>query len=1168
MYKITRNFKIDCKKHIIKILQLAFVLFSYEVSFSQCAGLDADAGPDMWQCEPGQLIQLQGSVQGNYTKIYWTPVFGLSDPNILDPIVSIKNPGKYTFKLTAEGLSTINLIVNSDFDAGNTGFVSNYVYNTINITEGEYFVTANPSSWNGGFSPCGDHTSGSGNMLLLNGSPVANTNFWCQTIPTVIGRRYQFEFWSQSVVGSNIAQLNVKLNGTSIGTTQAGGLCNWERFVVNFIATTTNSQLCISETTGIRGGNDFAVDDITLYETCMDMDEVMVEIVNLVAKIDIPIQAKCSSDPFDLTALGSSTGPNIRYVWSTDVGVILSQNGLIAKAKGSGIYTVKVIYTNGNVICEQEASIEYIAPEILSGTIEVNEKINCRQDSILLKATIVTGSGLYSFKWAPDSLILSGQNTDSIFIKKARKYFVTITDQNSGCKLSLDYDVLSDTLKPLAKIIGDTLLNCITSNVILKSSLTDSLKYNIRWVTPDKKILTNKSSILDSVSGVYKLFILDTRNHCQDSASWNVYLDTIHPLIDLGLNQIIDCLNDGVIITNQLQNSSPEFSYIWTINNFVFAKKSTLIDQNIANASNIKLQILNESNGCEVTDSLIVTDIRSIPFLDAGNSELLTCINTSVKLQARINLTDTLQIVWSTLFGNILSGSNTLEPIVNQKAWYFIHIMNPTNGCENEDSIFVDENIVPPNAMLGPDLSFSCIDSVKTIDASNSSAGNSIRYLWSSLDGSIKSGLGTNKMEADKPGKYQLIVLDTLNGCSDTASINIFPDTNKPIVSVATPDTLNCLVTEITLLGSAFSQSGNPLQFHWTNSLGTGIQSPDSLSTKIQLPGSYFFTAVDKINGCSTTVQTFVRIDTLKPVIDAGVDLVWNCNTNQIILEGLVSGNRNSFEFNWITNDGSILSNPNQQKVAINTPGGYFFKVLNLWNGCSSSDTILIIPDLVKPVISIQKPDTLSCYNPSIQINTIGSSIGNRFSALWTRMNGTIPGNPMANTIIVDQPGLYFFRILDTINKCFEADSVWVIENKIHPEITIQIPDELNCSRKTIELHSSIQNGGNNLLIYWSSATAQILSSNSQLICVVDKAAKYILKVQNLENGCTDIDSIEVFENLNIPTDFNYTIQQPKCFNEKGSILINQIIGGQSPFMYFLDGTLVNGNAINNLSSG
>ncbi|MBK8485034.1 MAG: hypothetical protein IPL31_12025 [Saprospiraceae bacterium] len=136
--------------------------------------------------------------------------------------------------------------------------------------------------------------------------------------------------------------------------------------------------------------------------------------------------------PFDLTALGSSTGPNIRYVWSTDVGVILSQNGLIAKAKGSGIYTVKVIYTNGNVICEQEASIEYIAPEILSGTIEVNEKINCRQDSILLKATIVTGSGLYSFKWAPDSLILSGQNTDSILLKGSKVFCY-----NYGSKLRM-----------------------------------------------------------------------------------------------------------------------------------------------------------------------------------------------------------------------------------------------------------------------------------------------------------------------------------------------------------------------------------------------------------------------------------------------------------------------------------------------------------------------------------------------------------------------------------------------------------------------------------------------------------------------------------------------------------------------------------------------------------
>ena len=86
---------------------------------SQCVGLDADAGVDMFTCDPNLPVQLNGSVRGTATRNYWTPMNGVSDPYILDPIVTFKIPGIYNFKLTTEGLSDKNLVVNGDFESGN-----------------------------------------------------------------------------------------------------------------------------------------------------------------------------------------------------------------------------------------------------------------------------------------------------------------------------------------------------------------------------------------------------------------------------------------------------------------------------------------------------------------------------------------------------------------------------------------------------------------------------------------------------------------------------------------------------------------------------------------------------------------------------------------------------------------------------------------------------------------------------------------------------------------------------------------------------------------------------------------------------------------------------------------------------------------------------------------
>ena len=117
-------------------------------------------------------------------------------------------------------------------------------------------------------------------------------------------------------------------------------MCDWVKFEACFVATSGSAQICLTEVSGIGYGNDFAIDDIALYEKCIDEDEVIVEIVDLKAVLNIPKRPKCSSEVFDLAGIGSSTGAKIRYEWSTDIGKIISQNGFNAKAKGQSTLRV------------------------------------------------------------------------------------------------------------------------------------------------------------------------------------------------------------------------------------------------------------------------------------------------------------------------------------------------------------------------------------------------------------------------------------------------------------------------------------------------------------------------------------------------------------------------------------------------------------------------------------------------------------------------------------------------------------------------------------------------------------------------------------------------------------------------------------------------------------
>ena len=80
------------------------------------------------------------------------------------------------FAMPASGASQ-NLVMNGDFEEGNTGFTTQYIYldssNQGDFTLGwppYYTVSTNPHLYHGNFLSFGDHTSGTGNMMIVNGA--------------------------------------------------------------------------------------------------------------------------------------------------------------------------------------------------------------------------------------------------------------------------------------------------------------------------------------------------------------------------------------------------------------------------------------------------------------------------------------------------------------------------------------------------------------------------------------------------------------------------------------------------------------------------------------------------------------------------------------------------------------------------------------------------------------------------------------------------------------------------------------------------------------------------------------------------------------------------------------------------------------------------------------
>jgi hypothetical protein len=180
--------------------------------------------------------------------------------------VAITGIGLYTSAPGSE------LFTNGSFEAGNSGFGTDlsYVDTPPFQVSGTYTITTNPAPWFGGWVSMGDHTTGSGLMLLT--TPYAGSaRIWYETVNVTVGTNYTFSGWAAHVSPGdpNIAKLSINAGSDSLGVFDLSvlPLGTWGQFSFNYTAASNGpvvfsiTDLAISDI-----GNDFVLDDLSLVE--------------------------------------------------------------------------------------------------------------------------------------------------------------------------------------------------------------------------------------------------------------------------------------------------------------------------------------------------------------------------------------------------------------------------------------------------------------------------------------------------------------------------------------------------------------------------------------------------------------------------------------------------------------------------------------------------------------------------------------------------------------------------------------------------------------------------------------------------------------------------------------------------------------------------------------
>lgn len=166
-----------------------------------------------------------------------------------------------------------NIVVNPAFASGNSGFTSDYTAASGGSgscwPEGVYAVVTSPTACHGSWSSFGDHTTGSTEMMVVNGAGTPGVIAWSEVLGVLPNTQYYFSAWVASVYPVSPAQLQFSINGTTLGSIFEASSTpgSWQQFFAPwFSGSNTTATIALVNQNTIADGNDFALDDI-MFET-------------------------------------------------------------------------------------------------------------------------------------------------------------------------------------------------------------------------------------------------------------------------------------------------------------------------------------------------------------------------------------------------------------------------------------------------------------------------------------------------------------------------------------------------------------------------------------------------------------------------------------------------------------------------------------------------------------------------------------------------------------------------------------------------------------------------------------------------------------------------------------------------------------------------------------
>lgn len=517
------------------------------------------------------------------------------------------------------------------------------------------------------------------------------------------------------------------------------------------------------------------------------------------------------------------------------------------------------------------------------------------------------------FRWRDRS-----DTTSTLENLPAGRYTLRATDA-SGCWLEQTF-VLTEPPPLVLTADGLREETCRSAGAATLRASGGSPGYRYRW--PDGREAAMRN---DLSGGRYTVTVTDGTG-CSDTLSVAINSRKEVPNLQLEpVDTVLDCQQTEVNL--RVAAASPSTRYEWkNESGAVIGRTRTLLVQQ---AGVYRIILTDTINGCSSSRSTRILQDTSVLRLIVPDSLSLTCETSEVTLSATAaNYRGAIDYEWFDAAGNSAGRSASISGI-NRPGTYSVTAVRVDNGCRAAASLRVVTDTLRPQLSLQPSGTLNCRDSVVRLSPA-APLNERWTYAWSATDGGTVRPADVPIITVNRAGGYELLVLDTLNGCAQTFRTTVRADYREPGAEAGPDQVLPCTQNAIDLIGKG-QQSDLGYRYFWLNERGQLLGQSARFSAAA---GTYTLRVQHPESFCESTDQVTVRQEGPTDLQYELVEAPCPEAGGQILI-GAVTGGKAPYTYRLDTDSGF---SPETERRGV-LPGIYQLSVKDAL-GCTWTETV------------------------------------------------------------------------------------------------------------------------------------------------------------------------------------------------------------------------------------